>query len=531
MPQKSSNSQTFTYQTRPHQEFQDEQILAAYAALMATVERRLFSDISKGKQAHKVKSEYLKRYGITARQFNAIRVQLEGKIASIIELRKERIEDLKRKISSLESAIQKLQKKENTHFLLHQKKRRLKTLQSHLASLEKDRATKKVRLCFGSRKLFSAQFSLFANGYASHEEWKNEWTKRRSNSFFLLGSKDETAGNQSCVATVADDGSLTFRLRVPNVLSRFGKYLVLKNVRFSYGHDTIVRTLKERKKDGTSSGVALCYRFINDEKGWWMFLSLPVEKPKQTSRENIGVIGIDINANHLALVETDRNLNPIRHEKIALSTYGKDRNQAKALIGDVVKHVVNWCVQTQKPLVIEKLSFGKKKSELKEIGNPRYSRMLSSFAYNAITMNLKSRSFRDGISITEVDPAYTSVIGKVKFAKRYGLSAHEAAALCIGRRALGGSERLPRHMNKIHIGHGIYGALPLPVRNRGKHVWSSWRQIKKELLAAHAAHSLAARKRSKSRPLPTYCDTKKVLGVVDEISARESTTELLGCRI
>ena len=36
--------------------------------------------------------------------------------------------------------------------------------------------------------------------------------------FFVLGSKDERAGCQLCVATVQDDGTLTLRLRLPDAL-------------------------------------------------------------------------------------------------------------------------------------------------------------------------------------------------------------------------------------------------------------------------------------------------------------------------
>jgi hypothetical protein len=38
--------------------------------------------------------------------------------------------------------------------------------------------------------------------------------------------------------------------------------------------------------------------------------------------------------------------------------------------------------------------------------------------------------------VTEVNPAYTSVIGRNKFSCRYGLSSHSAAALVIARRSL-----------------------------------------------------------------------------------------------
>ena len=43
-----------------------------------------------------------------------------------------------------------------------------------------------------------------------------------------------------------------------------------------------------------------------------------------------------------------------------------------------------------------------------------------------------------------MNPAFSSVIGRVKFMERYGLSVHQAAALVLARRLLGCSERIPR---------------------------------------------------------------------------------------
>jgi hypothetical protein len=48
-----------------------------------------------------------------------------------------------------------------------------------------------------------------------------------------------------------------------------------------------------------------------------------------------------------------------------------------------------------------------------------------------------------------VNPAYTSVIGRFKYMKKYGLSVHESAALVIGRRGLGYQERLPKELIDI----------------------------------------------------------------------------------
>ena len=91
----------------------------------------------------------------------------------------------------------------------HGKRRRLANLKFRLAGLEADLAAGRVRLCFGSKKLWRKQHHLEQNGYASHEEWQQDWRDVRSNEFFVLGSRDETAGCQLCVASVNDDG-LTF---------------------------------------------------------------------------------------------------------------------------------------------------------------------------------------------------------------------------------------------------------------------------------------------------------------------------------
>ena len=71
-----------------------------------------------------------------------------------------------------------------------------------------------------------------------------DWRDARSNEFFVLGSRDETSGCQLCVASIADDGSLTLRLRMPDCLAnQHGKYLVIPHVRFAYGHEQVLAAL------------------------------------------------------------------------------------------------------------------------------------------------------------------------------------------------------------------------------------------------------------------------------------------------
>src|SRR6202789_819182 len=116
---------TRTWQARPSLDSIAQELFHACAEIFAHIEHSLLADIAKGKTAGELKSSYLVKYGITARQFNAIRVKVEGKIASIKELRKMQISDLKEQINALQAKIARLQKKSLRSLLVHQKKRRL----------------------------------------------------------------------------------------------------------------------------------------------------------------------------------------------------------------------------------------------------------------------------------------------------------------------------------------------------------------------------------------------------------------------
>ena len=72
--------------------------------------------------------------------------------------------------------------------------------------------------------------------------------------------------------------------------------------------------------------------------------------------------------------------------------------------------------------------------------------MLSSFAYGKIKAYFLSRGYRQGVEIHQVNPAYSSVVGRVKFMERYGLTVHQAATLVLARRLLGCLRSHPKSM-------------------------------------------------------------------------------------
>jgi IS605 OrfB family transposase len=473
----NQNRQVFTYQTRVSVTPEQDKMLREYAVRFGRVERTLYREMQKGADANRLKSDYLVRFAITARQFNAVRIQLQGKIDAIGKLLPLQIEHLRSKIGKAKKVVSRLSKTLPGSNPLHQKRRRLARLEHRLQQREAERQAGQVRLCFGSKKLFHAQFHLAENGFQSHAEWQQAWREARSNQFFVLGSKDETAGCQGCVAIRDQDGSYGLRVRLPNAGMRQG--LVLAGVRFAYGQEQFEESLACRR--------ALSYRFLRDRKGWRVFVSSEASPVKRISERRLGAIGLDLNPHQFVLAELNRCGNFQGGEHIPCMTYGKRREQAKAMVGDAVKQVMAVAVRSRKPLVIERLEFAKKKAALENAGRGR-ARMLSSFAYRQAIQCLRAAAFRAGVEILEVNPAYTSTIGAVNHAARFGISIHQGAAIAIARRSLGLSERPAVRVARVPTRRGGHVTVPLPARTRGRHVWSFWSKVSRQIRAALAAH-------------------------------------------
>lgn len=159
------------------------------------------------------------------------------------------------------------------------------------------------------------------------------------------------------------------------LVPKYSKYVEIPMVKFEYGQDVIEaalnynearRVLKSLKSSATKHyGQAITYRFLRDEKGWRVFVSTASPQVPIKTLKHIGTICVDLNANHVALVETDRFGNFIETETIPLNTYGKSKGQSEAIIGEAVKVIVERSENTLKPIVIEDLYFSQKKSLLR----------------------------------------------------------------------------------------------------------------------------------------------------------------------
>jgi IS605 OrfB family transposase len=489
-----------TYQTKLvnillHNGLSSDMYLCDNAEYFGSIERRLFVQSHiKGASSSSLKKTFLTQFGITARQFNSLRMQLDGKVSSFIEKRKLDIQELQSKTTHLQKIIDKkttqkeklhqqlqkipqtqplfsknTKKYRNLKFYLHQKKRRLRNLQQKLEKLQVDVLNNKIRICFGSKQLFHKQFNLEDNAYKEHEDWRKVWLEARSSQFLVIGSKDETFGNQSAIYDLKN----TLRLRVANqFMDKYGKYIDFPEVIFPYGQEWLDKA-KVSYLGRTRSGrlqkyyASITYRFIKLEKGWYVNATVERETPKVGTSNLNGSIGVDINAGFLVLCEIDRFGNPIKSRRMDIPMYSRRKEQIKASMSDAIKEILEYAVLVQKDVMIEKLNFSKKKTQLREKGTA-YARMLSGFAYSTFQQLIAAKAKKVGVRIKQVNPAYTSQIGQMKFMARYGLSSHAAASCIIARRGYRFKTEKPKYDT----------VLSLPINfNKKQSNYSNWRTI------------------------------------------------------
>ena len=471
--------------------------LEAVATLWGRLERVLFQRLYRSGQPSKetiaaTKREFIACHGLSARQFNGMRMNLDGKVKASRESQMERkaqlgeaIPKLRKRIARLEQTREALtrriaafkpsrkaatpqafkDRRSRVAFQIHHKARRLHLLETKLEAIEKGLA-RPPALCFGSRTLFRKQFQLEANGFASHEEWLAAWRKRRSSQFYAVGSKGESRGNGECQF---DPEQSELRLRLPHALEgRFGRHLAIP-VDFYRERDLL---------ESLARGRSISYRFHRREHGGWHVLATTLRDPAPVvTRRELGAVGADLNADHIAVAELDRFGNLVGHRKLALDVHGLSTDQAEARVGDAVADLVRQAMDAGKPLVIEALDFRKKKAALRELGKT-FARTLSSFAFSLFQKMVQSRCERDGVELIRVNPAFTSVIGYAKFGG-YQINSHVAAAMAIGRRGLEFGERLSARSASPRLGAALETKLREIAKGRkaGEHVWKTWKAL------------------------------------------------------
>ena len=421
------------------------------------------------------------QFGIFAVEINSLRKETEAIYRSWKEGLEWRIGQQETRIQNLAAKLDKTPWGAKAH----QWKRKLHRYQAKLAAWQAELTAGVPRLCFGTRKLFYAQFHLKANGYDHHAHWKQDWQAARGNAFYLAGRARERSGNDACILQVLQvsnaglEGLLNLRKKndeITGCRAKVGDYLAIP-VRFAHNHAYILRALEDQRP--------ITYRFLRDGVHWKVQAIVDTPHVPIVTDVKNGSLGVDQNPLCIAACSLKPDGNAEDHYLYKLTQGHRSATQAEHELAQVVCALVDLAVVTHRPIVIEKLNFKQLQRELKGRG---LNRILSRFKYSLFQKLLYSRAAKHGVEIIEVNPAYSSLIGWLKFGYGYGLNPHQAAAVAIGRRVIRPngkrfSERIRMRITPGHpaASHLATDASPKPAGNRAEHVWTGWRRLRKLL--------------------------------------------------
>ena len=318
----------------------------------------------------------------------------------------------------------------NLHFRRNRLLDEIEILEKQLSG---EIAPKKV--CFGSRDFFKTKDTTEIN----HNDWKEQFDLKRNHNMFMSGRNDAVAGNW---AIKYDPDKKLITMKTLNLK----KTIVFSDVEFPYSGDELASEIKANKRP-------ISYRLVkkvDKENQVYYIIQATFTLPEKELLANLsnGVIAIDINPDGIAGVDIDDKGRLAKSDFYSFDLRGKTTNQVTDILNEAARVIVAACVGTGKPLVMEKLDFKAKKNALM-YEDKAQKHMLTSFAYSHIKNAIHSHAYKKGVAVVEVDPAFTSLLGKIIYMRPLRVPIHVAAALVIGRRAMGFDEKIPRVYQNI----------------------------------------------------------------------------------
>jgi IS605 OrfB family transposase len=310
----------------------------------------------------------------------------------------------------------------------------------------KARGQNPKKLIFGGRTLFEKLKKNHLQGKRL-KELKRKWKEKRQGTLLSIGAKHKThKGNLNLRFIPAEKGknNLLLRIALKNrkfILARVKRDLSGKSDKWALFLAKILSgeqfpyTVELKLKDGQIYG----------------FVRFSLDVPPQTITKAKGVIGIDVNARpfHLALAEVSSDGNLQSYKSIYLSHLLKYKNRNRKEYEEwlIAHEVVRFAKEKGKAIAIEdikKLPKGKRGD-----GKAKLRKILQFFSYRRILKKIESLANQEGIEVVKVNPAFTSVIGMMKYCPQYFIDKDIAGAYVIGRKALGFKEEIPENYRKL----------------------------------------------------------------------------------
>lgn len=403
-----------------------DELMRKFQSAKRFIRERIFDGLDRKNAAAKAKPLFLNN----SRYMRDAFLEAEASISSQRELLPLYVEQYKTAIQKIEKKIKKTQKSRQPNkedlilYMQYRIKKLTKKMKYYQFHIENCSVPKVVD---GTKKKL-----ILLN---KHKITKQEWVDSRTNALFSRGEASK-AGNENIKLHYLQDQSV--EMKVLNPLSSKRNDRLRFEIQFSEKHILTILTY-------LSSGKAYSVRILRENGKYYVHLTFN-QKLESTYDFTNGCAGLDINPDNLAVTIVYPNGNFRVSKVFWMNDVNSVRSEKRNwMIGNTVASAIEWVKSVGIDIIaIEDLYF---KNDLSK--NTKFNRMSSNFVYRKILTTLISKSIKEVVTLAQVPAYYSSLIGRVKYQKAYGLSIHQSAALVLARRAMGFKEKIPNQMMSV----------------------------------------------------------------------------------
>jgi len=299
---------------------------------------------------------------------------------------------------------------------------------------------------FGGKRLFEKLCKNHLIGKA-REKLKKQWRELRQGTLIGIGSKHKTAQGNLLLRFMELDGKL--HLRITTGKREFIYAKVLREP--SNSKDkwlTFMAMLLESWQTQSYFPYTVELKLRNGEVYGSVSFEIPTPEVRYT-KEN-GVIAVDTNASpiHLAIAEVSKTGELLSYQTISLHhLLGLSQNSKDHQEWILAHQIVNLAIEKGKAIAVENLK--KLRKGKRGDGKATLRKILHNWNAKKLLQKLKRVATLKGVEVVGVNPAYTSVIGMLKYAPQLNIDKDVASAYVIGRRALSFIEDTPENYERL----------------------------------------------------------------------------------
>lgn len=440
-------SYVFTYTTKIKNKNYNQSLckyISDWTIVFNKIQRKVWQQLkAEYKETGEIKGKFVSvlsddEIELTSRAKDSILANMIGRFKSIKELKNYELENINRRIDKINTEIEEIKERtkelkykqkedifglsdkekealRNTKHKLYWKLNRRNKLFQRRNNLDKEIKEGNFKLCFGTKHLLKTDY--------------NKFVKQRDSELFFVGRAVETSGNTNF--------QLLYNPKKNNFIVKVRKEIDLEDSKYEYGEIYFnQKRTKQIRQILKNKSSALTYRIKikNDEIYLQLMFTLKHTVEDCLTRSSNGVFGIDFNKGFISVTETDKQGNMIQTYNLnyRFGSGNKTKNDLELVIGKVVKEALG----KGKDVVVEKLNFKVKRSELISKKNKKYNEMLSSLPYGIYGSIVKSKCAKNKVYLNEVNPAWTSYIGNIKYSIPRKMNIHTAASFVIARRGM-----------------------------------------------------------------------------------------------